>query len=126
MSVYNNIASDCDAQLPLISSIGGKIDPSITFPVLSTMGRGPQGVPGVPGPQGVPGVPGPQGVPGIPGPQGVPGIPGPQGVPGVPGPQGVPGLNTIQGATDFFRGTQEEYNALTIGQKQSIMLAIIV
>lgn len=47
-------------------------------------------------------------------------------MPGVEGPAGPPGPNTIATATDFWKGTQAQWDALTQAQKISYTLALIV
>lgn len=94
--------------------------------------QGPKGDTGAQGPIGPIGPAGADGAQGLQGAQGEVGPQGPQGVPGVDGAQGpagkdgVDGLTTIAAATDFFRGSQTAYDALTVEQKSAIMLAVVV
>lgn len=91
-----------------------------------TGAQGPKGDTGEPGPMGATGQQGPAGADGAVGPQGPQGVPGVDGAQGPAGKDGVDGLTTIAAATDFWRGPQGDYDALTEAQKSAIMLAVVV
>lgn len=92
------------------------------FPVLSDLGEGKQGTPGVQGRQGVDGSvardgeQGPAGCPGPRGPRGETGKDGPRGQQGVQGPTGPQGVQGLPGKNGSFLVYMQTEDPATTGQ----------